>query len=98
MVERVAVNHQVGGSSPSSGAMYYVYVLHSLSADKIYIGQTNNLSDRINRHNAGSVRSTKPYCPWKLIYVEEFDLRAKAMKREKELKSHKGRDFIRGKI
>jgi putative endonuclease len=38
------------------------------------------------------------HLPWELIYYEEFDARSVAMKREKELKSHKGRDYIREKI
>ncbi|MCW8823314.1 MAG: hypothetical protein OQK63_04470 [Ignavibacteriaceae bacterium] len=36
--------------------------------------------------------------PWELVYYKEFPTRSLAMKREKELKSHKGRDFIRKEI
>ena len=37
---------------------------------------------------------TKRYVPWEIIFKEEFISRAEAMKREKELKSQKGREFI----
>jgi putative endonuclease len=108
LVEQVAVNHRVAGSSPAAGAFlcpesmldaadnkYYVYVLYSEKHDRIYIGQTNNLKIRIAKHNSGKVKSTKSHLPWKLIHSEEFPSRSKAMIRERELKSHKGRDFIK---
>ncbi len=75
--------------------MYYVYVLYSAEYDKIYIGQTNDIGIRIERHNSGKVKSTKAYIPWELVHYEKFATRSEAMKREKELKSHKGRDYIR---
>ncbi len=76
-------------------SMYYTYVLYSPNFDQIYIGHTDNLNQRQERHNAGLVKSTKRYIPWKLIYYETFETRSEAMKREKELKSHQGREFIR---
>ena len=75
---------------------YITYVLYSSSSDRLYIGQTSNLPARLSRHNKKLVKSTKHYTPWKLIHREEFETRSEAMKREKELKSHKGREFIRG--
>ena len=82
----------------TSKEIYYAYVLYSEKHDRIYIGQTSNLSARVYKHNAGLVGSTKPYKPWKLVWQEEFSSRAEAMKREKELKSHKGREVIRAGI
>lgn len=75
--------------------MYVVYVLYSLIHDKIYIGQTEDIERRMLEHNNGllSVYS-KRYKPWELIYTEEYPTRAEAMKREKQLKSQKGREFI----
>ena len=75
--------------------MHYTYVIYSEIFNEIYIGQTNNIRSRLMKHNSGMVRSTKRYMPWLLVYHEEFKTRVEAMKREKELKSHKGRDFIR---
>ncbi|OIO56458.1 MAG: hypothetical protein AUJ47_13020 [Candidatus Marinimicrobia bacterium CG1_02_48_14] len=77
---------------------YYTYVLYSAFHDQIYIGQTNNLDERLKRHNAGRVKSTKRYLPWQLIYSEIFETRSAAMNREEELKSHVGRDWIRGTL
>jgi putative endonuclease len=74
--------------------MFYTYILYSLLHDRFYIGQTNNLDHRIQRHNNGQVLSTKPYRPWKIVYSKEFNTRADAMREEKKLKSFKNRKFL----
>ncbi len=78
--------------------MYFTYVLYSSEFDRIYIGHTGDLNARIPRHNSGLVKSTRPFKPWRLIHSEEFATRSKAMRREKELKTHRGRDFIRTEL
>ncbi|HET55014.1 MAG TPA: GIY-YIG nuclease family protein [Ignavibacteria bacterium] len=74
---------------------YFTYVIFSSKFDEIYIGHSNNAEKRVIEHNAGLSRSTKRYIPWELVYKEEFTTRSAAMKREKELKSQKGREYIR---
>lgn len=78
--------------------MYFTYVIYSKANNKIYVGQTNNLKLRLNEHNKGLSKYTSKYIPWELIYYEKFATRAEAMKREKELKTHRGRDFIREEL
>ena len=78
--------------------MYYAYVLYSEKFDRIYIGQTNDYKKRLVRHNSGKHRYTKRYIPWIIIHLEEFKTRSEAMKREKELKTHQGRKYIRKKL
>ena len=76
--------------------MYTVYVLFSKKFNKIYIGYTSNLKQRLLSHNELAKKGwTINYRPWKLVHSEEFAEKKLAMKREIELKSHKGRDFIR---
>jgi putative endonuclease len=77
---------------------YFVYAIYSRKFDKIYIGQTDDLALRFARHNEGRVFSTQPYAPWEIVYYEELASRPEAIKRERELKSHRGRDFIRGEL
>ena len=67
--------------------MYYVYILYSESFDKFYIGQTNDLDDRIKRHNAGSESYTKRFVPWILKWSTQKPTRAEAMALEKKLKN-----------
>jgi len=70
--------------------------LYSEKYDKIYVGYTSNLEVRLLSHNILSKKGwTVRYRPWKLIYNEEYENKVDALRRERELKSHKGRDFIR---
>jgi len=46
-------------------------------------------------HNAGKVRSTKAYRPWKVVYAEQYDLYSEARKRELFLKSGAGRKWLK---
>jgi putative endonuclease len=78
--------------------LYYVYILYSPSADRYYIGQTENLDHRLQAHSRGSVTSTKAYAPWQLKYCEIYPTRADAMRREREIKSRKSRQFIEALI
>src|SRR5258706_436129 len=39
--------------------IYFVYILISQKDNSFYIGQTNNIDDRLKRHNAGQERYTK---------------------------------------
>ena len=77
---------------------YYVYILRSLARDSLYIGSTQNPDVRLNAHNAGKVKSTKSFRPWIRIWLEEYETRSRAQKREKYLKSGWGRDWINKNI
>ena len=75
--------------------MFTVYVLYSKGYEKIYIGFTSDLEQRMRSHNElGKKGWTNKFRPWQLIYKELFDLKSDAMKREKELKTATGRNFI----
>lgn len=59
-----------------------------------YIGHTEKLQDRLTDHNSGYSKYTMSGIPWKIVHVEEFDTRAEAMEREREIKSMKSRKYI----
>lgn len=75
--------------------MHYLYVLKSINARKSYVGITDNIARRLNEHNSGLSFHTKKYCPWELIYKEEFNNRIEARKRELYFKTAAGRRFIK---
>ena len=75
--------------------MFTVYALRSLSRNYIYVGMTSDLSKRLDRHNCGYERTTKPYRPFELIYSEVVETRVEARIRERYFKSGIGRDFLR---
>jgi putative endonuclease len=75
--------------------MFTVYVLYSTNYNKIYIGYTANLQSRMLSHNQLATKGyTIKFRPWELIHQETFDNKGEAMRREKELKSQKGRAFV----
>jgi putative endonuclease len=73
---------------------YFVYIIQSKKDGRFYIGSTNNLTERVERHNQGRSRYTKSRGPWELVYKEEHHDRSTAMKKEKEIKNRKSRQFI----
>jgi len=73
---------------------YFVYILESQKNNRYYIGASNNCVKRIQEHNKGSSKSTKPHRPWKLIYYEKYENIKEAYRREKYLKSLKKRKQI----
>ena len=81
---------------------YFVYVIKN-EKDKIYIGQTNDLEKRLQRHNNKLPHKTKSYTSkmggaWSLIYHEELQTRQDVLSREKQLKSYQGIEFIKSII
>ena len=67
--------------------MYHVYVLYSPKYEKIYIGYTSNIEQRLLSHNVlGKKGWTIKYRPWELVFTEEYAEKREAMNREKELK------------
>jgi len=75
--------------------IYYIYVLKSQSANKSYVGMTNNLRRRLDEHNSGKHFYTKRHMPWTMIYNERYDNLVEARIREKYLKTVSGRRFLK---
>ncbi|MBN8583734.1 MAG: GIY-YIG nuclease family protein [Ignavibacteria bacterium] len=48
---------------------FYTYILQSEISGKLYIGQTNDLEDRLIRHNSNQSLSTKNNGPASLHFV-----------------------------
>ena len=68
--------------------VYYVYLIKTLDGylNKSYVGYTNDLSQRINKHNNNQgAKSTKGY-KWELVYKKRFYLKNKALSFEYKLK------------
>jgi putative endonuclease len=75
--------------------MYYVYAISSLERNYIYVGLTNNIERRFSEHNTGRNKTTKPYSPFVIIYVEECSNRIEARIKEKYFKSGIGKEKLR---
>lgn len=73
---------------------HYVYILNNSKNDS-YIGCTNNLNNRLERHNKGYVTATKLNRPWKVIAYFAFNNKFTAFNFEKYLKTGSGREFMK---
>ena len=78
--------------------MYYTYIIYSKSRNNYYVGYTQNLKLRLERHNCGWSRSTKSGIPWEIVYEEEFSSKTEAIKREHEIKNRKSRKYLENLI
>jgi len=67
---------------------YIVYILR-FSNNSLYIGQTNNLQQRLTDHKNKATRASKfskENGKFKLVYQEHYETLLKSMRREKQLK------------
>jgi len=78
--------------------MFYVYAIYNLKHAKIYIGQTENISARMKAHRNKTFNNSYTARfdgEWELIYKETVATRHEALIREKQLKTFRGRQFIK---
>ncbi len=72
--------------------MHYIYSLKCKNG--YYIGCTDNLRERLNRHQKGYVQATKNRLPVRLDFYIALENKYKAFELEKYLKSGSGRAFL----
>lgn len=66
--------------------MNYTYVLECADGS-LYTGWTNNVEKRLEAHNSGKgAKYTKSRRPVRLVYLEEFETKEEAMRREYAIK------------
>ena len=71
--------------------MHYVYILLSETKTRTYTGVADDVEKRLKEHNAGRVKSSSPYRPYKVIHAESFETLSEARQKEKFYKSTTGR-------
>ena len=72
---------------------HFVYIIFSENSNLHYIGHTNNLEDRLLRHNSNRNKFTKGKGPWKLITSARCSSKSDAYRLELKLKSFKNPEF-----
>ena len=75
--------------------MHSTYVLQSIKDGRWYTGHSSNLRARIEDHLKGRVESTRHRRPLQLIYYEACLTEADAKRRERYLKTGKGKRYLR---
>src|SRR5688572_1318038 len=76
--------------------MYYIYIIYSISADKYYLGFSDDPHRRLVEHNSKPFNTfTSKYRPWEFRAIFECSAnRATAMKTEQFIKKQKSRILI----
>ncbi len=74
---------------------FYIYALVSHRDNRIYVGMSQDVLRRLNEHNKGKVKSTKPFAPWDLFFSEEAGNAIQARALEKYYKSASGKRKLR---
>ncbi|MFI8380189.1 GIY-YIG nuclease family protein [Leeuwenhoekiella sp. NPDC079379] len=70
---------------------HIVYILYSKKFKKNCTGVTTDLISRFKSHNELANKGwTKAYRPWMVIYIEVFNSKKEALKKEKFFKSGQG--------
>jgi putative endonuclease len=75
--------------------MFVVYIIYSRSLQKYYTGQTNDIENRLFRHNAGHEKYSKVGIPWELVWKQEVDTRSEAMILENRIKKRGAERYIK---
>jgi len=78
--------------------MHYPYVIESDKDSQWYTGVTSDLRARFRSHLKGQVRSTHSRRPVRLVYDEACLSEADARRRERYLKSGKGKRYLQQRL
>lgn len=74
--------------------MHYLYILYSHGLDQYYSGHSNNVDQRLEKHNAGKSRATYRGVPWVMKRIIEFPTKRQAIQAENWIKRMKSRKVI----
>lgn len=72
----------------------FTYILFSESQHRYYTGSSDDLKQRIERHNESKVQSTKFGVPWNLKRFCEHSTRSEARKLELKIKKRGAKRFL----
>ena len=64
----------------------YVYIIQSEVNNSYYKGYSENPVNRLAQHNNRKSPYTSHLIPWRLVYIEECESKAIALKRERNIK------------
>ncbi len=70
---------------------YFVYLIGNYKKSKLttYVGDTNNLDNRLKLHNSGKGAKFTRGRIWKLLYFEKFKTKKEAILRECYIKKNR---------
>ena len=79
--------------------LYYVYILETETIPRhYYVGFTEEIEERVDRHNAGRCPHTAKRGPWRMKTYIAFSDRERAIAFERYLKTSSGRAFSKKRL
>ena len=73
---------------------YFLYILYSKNLDRFYVGSTQDVEERLQKHLLNHKGYTGKAKDWIIVYTEKFESKTKALHREKQFKRWKSRKKI----
>ncbi len=75
---------------------YFVYIIYSKMADRYYVGQTEDIEERLALHNSHFFGHsfTKTAADWVLKYSLKCQSRSQAVRIESHIKKNKSRKYV----
>ncbi|WP_236033095.1 GIY-YIG nuclease family protein [Algoriphagus pacificus] len=75
---------------------FFVYIIYSGSRDSYYIGQTQDLEERLNQHNTGYFKNSHTHgtIDWKLVHSIHCSSRKQAVNIEIHIKRARKRKYL----
>ena len=77
---------------------FYTYILQSEKDGSFYIGYSQDVEERLKKHNSANTGYSSRKKPWKLVYFESFPTKSEAISRELFLKRQKNKAFYESLI
>ena len=76
--------------------MHFVYIIHSESRDRFYVGESIDPLKRVIQHNQGhySDSFSRQASDWRLVFKLECSGRKQALQIEQHIKKMKSRKYI----
>jgi len=85
--------------SETEHKFYYVYILQSTPYPaRFYTGFSEDWKQRLKEHNAGKIKHTSKFKPWRIKTVVSFSDKESAVNFEHYLKSGSGRAFVKKRL
>ncbi|MFZ1978366.1 MAG: GIY-YIG nuclease family protein [Bacteroidota bacterium] len=73
---------------------YFIYILHSISANKYYVGSSEDPQRRLLFHNTIEKGFTLRYRPWTLVFTKSFPTKAETQQMERKIKKWKSKSML----
>ena len=74
---------------------YSSYVIYSRESGLFYYGYFEDLEKVLEMHNSGMIEMTRGRGPWVLLYSENFDNKAQALRQSRFYRTVKGQRFLK---